>query len=52
MDLNVGWHINDRFSLSITGHNLLDAHHPEYGFPAASRIEAVRSVTGKLVWQL
>ncbi|HEX2583796.1 MAG TPA: TonB-dependent receptor [Steroidobacteraceae bacterium] len=52
MDLNVGWRINDRFSLSIAGHNLLDAHHPEYGFPAASRIEAVRSVTGKLVWQL
>jgi len=52
MDMNASWRITNTLELSIAGHNLLNAHHPEYGFPGPARVEAVRSITGKLVWQL
>ncbi|MES1196078.1 MAG: TonB-dependent receptor, partial [Steroidobacter sp.] len=52
MDLRMGWHVTNTLDFSLTGHNLLHAHHPEYGFPGPARIEATRGVIGKLVWRL
>jgi hypothetical protein len=34
------------------GQNLLHDHHPEYGYPSATREEIVRSVFGKVSWGL
>ncbi|RNF86532.1 TonB-dependent receptor plug domain-containing protein [Montanilutibacter psychrotolerans] len=40
VDARLGWRPNERFELSLTGQNLLDARHVEFGSgPAASDIE-------------
>jgi iron complex outermembrane receptor protein len=51
LDTRWGWHVSDRVEVSVVGQNLLHNHHPEYGFPAPTRVEIERSVYGKLVWR-
>jgi iron complex outermembrane receptor protein len=50
-DTRLAWHASDRLELSVAGQNLLHDHHPEYGFPAPTRVEIQRSVYGKVAWR-
>jgi iron complex outermembrane receptor protein len=49
LDVRVGWRPRPDLELSLTGQNLLDQQHPEFGAPA-SRSELFRSVLGKATW--
>jgi iron complex outermembrane receptor protein len=51
LDLRVGWHPTPHLELSVTGQNLLHAHHPEYGVASPVREEIARSIYGKLTWR-
>jgi iron complex outermembrane receptor protein len=51
LDSKLAWYPLPRLQLSIVGQNLLHAHHPEYGYPDASREEIERSVFGKVSWE-
>jgi iron complex outermembrane receptor protein len=50
LDGRLGWQATRMVELSIAGQNLLHAHHAEFGVPA-TRIEATRGVSGKLIWR-
>ncbi|NNG23315.1 TonB-dependent receptor plug domain-containing protein [Telluria aromaticivorans] len=51
LDLNYTWRVNKGLDLSISGRNLLDAAHPEYG-GGVNRSVYERSLGAKLVWRL
>ena len=51
LDVRLGYHPTERLELSVVGQNLLDDHHPEYGFPSPARDEISRTVYGKLTWR-
>lgn len=51
LDVRLGWHLTKNFELSLVGQNLLHDHHPEYGFPDATRAEVGRSIFGKITWR-
>jgi iron complex outermembrane receptor protein len=51
LDLNYTWRIGRQLDLSVTGQNLLDAAHPEFG-GGANRAVYERSLGLKLVWRL
>jgi iron complex outermembrane receptor protein len=51
LDVRLAWHATKNLEFSIVGQNLLHDHHPEYGFPGASREEIARSVYGKVTWR-
>ncbi len=51
LDSRLAWHATKRLEFAIVGQNLLHDHHPEYGFPGATREEIQRSVYGKVSWQ-
>jgi iron complex outermembrane receptor protein len=51
LEARLAWHPSPRLELSLVGQNLLHDRHPEYGFPNAARVEAQRSVYGKLAWR-
>lgn len=53
LELNVrlAWHPTDRLELSVSGENLLQDHHAEYGFPGPDRVEIERGVYGKVAWE-
>jgi iron complex outermembrane receptor protein len=51
LDVRVGWHPTEKLEISVVAQNLLHDHHPEYGFPSASREEISRSVYGKVTWR-
>jgi hypothetical protein len=51
LDGRLAWYPLPRLGLSIVGQNLLHGHHPEYGYPGASREEIERSVFGKVSWE-
>jgi iron complex outermembrane receptor protein len=51
LNSKLAWYPLPRLQLSIVGQNLLHAHHPEYGYPDASREEIERSVFGKVSWE-
>jgi len=48
LNARLGWRPTPRLELSISGENLLHAHHVEYGFPSPSRIEIARSLFGRV----
>ncbi len=50
-DVRLGWQSRNGLELSVTGQNLLHAHHPEYGFPDTARAEISRSVVAKVAWR-
>jgi iron complex outermembrane receptor protein len=49
LDLRLAWHATKNLELSISGQNLFDNQHPEFG-PPATRQEIPRSVFGKITW--
>jgi iron complex outermembrane recepter protein len=50
MDARVGWHAVPRRELAVVGHNLLHAHHAEFGgSPDLAEIE--RSVYAEARWR-
>lgn len=51
MDARLGWHPIQNLELSLVGQNLLQDHHPEYGFPSPTREEITRSGYGRVTWQ-
>jgi len=51
LDVRMAWQATRRLELALVGQNLLHDHHPEYGFPGASRVEIQRSVMGTLTWR-
>jgi iron complex outermembrane receptor protein len=49
LDLHFAWRVHPDIELSVTGNNLLDDRHPEFGaLPGSSAIE--RSVYGRIRW--
>lgn len=52
LDVWIGWHPSEQYEISVTGQNLLQPNHPEYGFPKPTRGEITRSVYGKLSFTL
>jgi iron complex outermembrane receptor protein len=51
LDVRLGFRPTDNLEFSVVGQNLLNDHHPEYGFPSPTRDEASRGVYGKLTWR-
>jgi iron complex outermembrane receptor protein len=51
LDIRWAWEISKDAEISLTGFNLLDRGHPEFGTPAA-RSEIARSFLVKLLWKL
>lgn len=51
LNIRLGWRPTKKLELSLTGQNLLNDRHPEFGFPTATRIEISRSVYGKVQWR-
>jgi iron complex outermembrane receptor protein len=48
VDASMTWRVTDKLRLSVTGQNLFDGRHPEFG--AAIPIEVERSVLGRITW--
>ncbi|NEX59544.1 TonB-dependent receptor plug domain-containing protein [Noviherbaspirillum galbum] len=51
LDLRYGWKVRRNLEISITGQNLLDPAHPEWG-AAPARSEYDRAVMVKAVWRM
>jgi iron complex outermembrane receptor protein len=51
LNARFAWRPTKRLETSVVGQNLLHDHHPEYGFPGATREEIVRGVYGKVEWR-
>ncbi|HJT23318.1 MAG TPA: TonB-dependent receptor, partial [bacterium] len=51
MDAHLGWQPVQNLELSVVGQNLLQDHHPEYGFPGPAQEQIARSVYGKVTCQ-
>ncbi|WP_109489317.1 TonB-dependent receptor plug domain-containing protein [Occallatibacter savannae] len=49
-DARLGWNPSRSFSLSITGQNLLQPHHAEFGIDPPPTVSIRRGVYAKLVW--
>jgi iron complex outermembrane receptor protein len=50
LDMRLAWHVTSRLELSLVGQNLLHEYHVEYGFPATTREQLVRSVFARITW--
>jgi iron complex outermembrane receptor protein len=50
LDARLAWHPTPALEVALVGQNLLHDHHPEYGFPSATRVEIQRRVYGKVTW--
>jgi iron complex outermembrane receptor protein len=51
LDARLGWRFAKDFELSVSGFNLLDPRHPEFG-AIATRSEIPREVYLKLLWKM
>ena len=51
LDVRLGWRVRPDLELSITGRNLGDPRHPEWGTPA-NRAEIERNLLFKAVWRM
>lgn len=49
-DARLGWHMRPNLELSVTGQNLLQPHHVEFGIDPPPNVFIRRSVFAKLVW--
>jgi iron complex outermembrane receptor protein len=49
-DARIGWNPTKRFSLSVTGQNLFQPHHAEFGIDPPPTVLIKRGVYAKLVW--
>jgi iron complex outermembrane recepter protein len=50
LDARLGWHATKNIELSVSGQNLLQAQHPEAGYPDSTQEQIIRSVFGKITW--
>jgi iron complex outermembrane receptor protein len=50
LDARLGWRVNDRLELSLSGSNLLRAWHQEYVFPASDRIGRAAQFDARLTF--
>jgi len=50
VDARLGWHARPDVELSVTGQNLFDPEHPEFGTPG-TRSELGRSVYAQILWR-
>jgi len=50
LDVRLAWQASRRLEVSLVGHNLLHASHPEYGYPSPEREQIARSVFGRVTW--
>lgn len=51
LDARLGWRVNDRLELSLSGRNLLHDRHAEYGLPGPGRAEVERNFHAKASWR-
>jgi len=51
LDVHLAWHATNHLEVSLVGQNLLHDHHPEYGYPSATREEPARGAYGKVEWR-
>jgi iron complex outermembrane receptor protein len=51
LDARVGFRLPRGLELSVTGRNLLDERHPEWGLDSPARVEFPRSVFAELRWR-
>jgi len=51
LDTRLAWEATKNIELSIVGQNLLQAQHPEAGFPGSTQEQIVRSVYGEITWR-
>jgi iron complex outermembrane receptor protein len=51
VDARVAWHPNRHFELSVTGQNLLQPHHPEYGGDPGPLVGIKRNVFATVTWR-
>ncbi|MEO6876015.1 MAG: TonB-dependent receptor [Opitutaceae bacterium] len=51
LDARLAWRPTNGLELALVGQNLLHDHHPEYGFPSATREEIQRRLYGKITWR-
>ncbi len=51
MDVRLGWHATKNLEISVVGQNLLQAQHPEAGFPGPAQEQIVRGVYGKIAYR-
>ena len=49
-DARIGYHPNSHLDLSVTGENLMQPHHTEFGIDPPPNIAIKRSVYAKIVW--
>ena len=49
-DARIGWNPSKNFSVSVTGQNLLQPHHAEFGIDPPPTVSIKRGVYAKLVW--
>jgi iron complex outermembrane receptor protein len=49
-DTHVGWHLSDRWALSVAGQNLLQPHHAEFGSDVNTIVGIKRDVYAKITW--
>jgi iron complex outermembrane recepter protein len=48
LDLRAAWHVTKKIEVSAVGQNLLQAQHPEAGFPGPAQEQIVRSMYGEV----
>lgn len=51
LDLRLSWRPVEALELAVTGRNLLDAQHPEFGADLPARREIERSVNASFTWR-
>ena len=51
LDARVAWRATPRLELAVTGQNLLDPHHGEFGGTNAGFVELRRSIFGEATWR-
>ena len=53
MDLRLGWRPNENLEVALVGQNLLDNHHPEWGYEGFGYLpdEVRRTVYAQLTWR-
>lgn len=51
LDLRLGFHLFKNIEVSLVGQNLLQAQHPEAGFPGPAQEQVIRGAYGKITWQ-
>jgi len=50
MDARAGWRWGNNFAFSVTGQNLLQPHHAEFGIDPGPTVLIKRSIYAKIIW--